>query len=134
MTRPRNRQSAKSAGTRFESAIAAYLAEHVDDRIERRSKAGAKDRGDIGGLRHMGQRVVIECKNTSQLGLSGWAAEAEAERGNDDANAALIVHKRHGRGDPADQWVSMTLREFVALINGNRSHTEEAITEGDGDD
>ena len=29
----RTRASAKAAGTRFESQIAAYLAEHVDDRI-----------------------------------------------------------------------------------------------------
>lgn len=116
----RNRASAKKAGTRFETVVARYLAEHVDDRIERRTKTGAKDRGDISGLRHMGERVCVECKDTARLNLAGWAAEVEAERGNDDAVAGLIVHKRHGKGQPGDQWVHMTLRDFVALLTGSR--------------
>ena len=57
----RTRASAKAAGTRFERLIADTLAAHVDDRIDRRAKTGARDKGDIGGLRHMGGRVVIEC-------------------------------------------------------------------------
>ena len=120
MSRSRNRASAKKAGTALETQIAAYLAAHVDDRIERRSKGGNKDRGDISGLRHMGQRVVIECKNTARLDLAGWAAEAEIERGNDDAVAGVIISKRHGKGQPGDQRVHMTLRDFVALITGER--------------
>ena len=36
----RTRASAKAAGTRFETDVAKYLAEHVDDRIERRAKTG----------------------------------------------------------------------------------------------
>lgn len=116
----RNRASAKSAGTRFETAVARYLAEHVDDRIERRTKTGAKDRGDISGLRHMGERVSVECKDTARLNLAGWAAEVEAERGNDDAVAGLIVHKRHGKGQPGDQWVTCTLADLVALLTGSR--------------
>ena len=116
MSRSRNRASAKKAGTALETQIAAYLAAHVDDRIERRSKGGNKDRGDISGLRHMGQRVVVEVKNTARLDLAGWAAEAEIERGNDDAVAGVIISKRHGKGQPGDQWVHMKLRDFVALI------------------
>ena len=119
--RPRNRTSARSAGTRFESSIARHLAIALaDDRIERRAKTGARDRGDIAGVRHMGQRVVIECKNTTRLDLAGWAAEVETERGNDDAVAGVIISKRHGKGQPGDQWVHMTLRDFVALLTGER--------------
>lgn len=118
----RNRKSAKKAGSWLETIVAGYLSEHVDDRIERRTRGGAKDRGDIAGLRHMGARVVVECKNYARAQLGTWAAEAEIERGNDDANAAIIVHKRHGKGQPADQWVTMTLGELVALLNGNRDH------------
>ena len=116
----RSRASAKKAGTALESMVAAYLAAHVDDRIERRAKSGAKDRGDVSGLRHMGERLVVECKNTARIDLAGWAAEAELERGNDDAVAGVIISKRHGKGQPGDQWVHMTLRDFVALITGER--------------
>lgn len=118
----RNRRSAKAAGTRFESSIAAYLRNHLDDdRIERRAKTGAKDRGDISGVRTPhGGRVVIECKNVSRSALAGWVAEAEIERGNDDALVGVVAHKRHGVGDPADQYVTMTLADFVALLDGER--------------
>lgn len=116
----RNRRSAKAAGTDFETLVVGYLNKHVDDRIERRSRNGASDRGDVSGLRHMGQRVVIECKNEATVKLAGWAAEAEAERGNDDAVAALIAHKRHGKGQAGDQWITLTLRDLVSLLTGER--------------
>ena len=121
---PRTRASAKAAGSRFERTIADYLAAVVDDRIDRRVKTGAKDRGDIGGLRHMGERVVIECKDTARINLAGWAAETEIERGNDDALAGVIIHKRHGKGKPEDQWVTMTLADFTALLTGERNNTQ----------
>ena len=121
----RSNRSARQAGTRFESLIAGYLARVWDDRIERRAKAGAKDRGDLSGVRVMGQRVVVECKDHNRLDLAGWWAEADTERGNDDANAAFIVHKRRGRAHPADQWVTLTLGDLVALLNGRRDHLEE---------
>lgn len=120
----RSRASAKAAGTRHERAVADYLAQHVDDRIDRRVKAGSKDRGDIGGVRHLGARVVVECKNTSRLDVGTWLREAEVERGNDDATVGLVVAKRHGKGAPADQLVLMTLGDLVALLTGSRDHLE----------
>ena len=121
----RNRASAKKAGTAFERAVADYLNTTVDDRIDRRVKTGAKDRGDIAGLRHKGQRLVIECKNTARINLGGWASEAEVQRGNDDALAGLVIHKRHGNADPAHQWVTLTLGDLVAILNGDRDHLED---------
>ena len=116
----RTRASAKAAGTRFESQIAGYLAEYVDDRIERRRQGGAKDRGDIAGVRHRGQRVVIECKDTTRATLGPCVNDAEVERGNDDALIGVVAHKRHGNGKTGDQFVTMTLRDFVALLTGER--------------
>lgn len=118
----RSNRSARQAGAKFERSIADYLAAHYDDdRIDRRVKHGAKDRGDIAGMRVHGQPLVIECKNTTRLDLAGWAAEAETERGNDDALAGVIIHKRHGKTSPAQQWVTMTLHEFLAVIDGERT-------------
>lgn len=117
---PRSNASAKAAGTRFERSIADCLAEHVDDRIDRRVKTGAKDRGDIAGVRHMGGRVVLECKDVAKLAIGGWVNEAETERGNDDAIAGLVVHKRRGVSDPLDQYVTCTLRDLIALLTGGR--------------
>ena len=116
----RTRKSAKNAGAAFERLTADYLATHVDDRIDRRVKTGAKDRGDIGGVRHMGGRVVIEVKDCARVDLAGWTREADVERGNDDAVAGLVVSKRRGNADPGSQYVHMTLRDLVALLTGDR--------------
>lgn len=117
----RNRSSARDAGTKHETSTAAYLAEYVDDRIERRQRNGAKDRGDVSGLRHMGERVVVECKNAGgRIDAAGWTAQAEVERLNDDATSCFVVAKRRGTTAAGDQWVLTTLRDLVALITGSR--------------
>ena len=96
----RNRKTAKDAGRRLETATAAYLAAMLnDDRIEVRARNGGKDRGDVGGVRSAhGARVVVECKDAATMTLGPWVREAEVERGNDDALAGLVVHKRRGVG------------------------------------
>ncbi|AER47640.1 RusA-like Holliday junction resolvase [Mycobacterium phage DS6A] len=117
----RTNRSARQAGARFEREIADYLADALnDDRIDRRVKRGTNDRGDIGGLRAHGQRIVAECKNTAKLALPAWVAEAHAEAGNDDALVGVVIHKRHGVGDPGRQWVTMTVDDFAALVTGQR--------------
>ena len=92
-----------------------------DDRIDRRVKTGAKDRGDIAGLRMRGKRVVVECKDYGgQHKLPEWLKEAEAERGNDDAAYGVVVWKRRGTADPAEQYVTMTAETFMAMVAGGR--------------
>ena len=121
----RNRKSARAAGQRFESLVAAYLNRHVDDRIERRRQGGNQDRGDISGLRHMGQRIVLECKDYGgQLKPGPWVEEAEVERLNDSAGVGIVVAKRRGTTAPGDQFVLMTLADLVALLTGSRDHVE----------
>lgn len=118
----RSRASAKAAGSRFEKLVADHAAWVLkDDRIERRARNGSKDRGDIGGIRTpFGERVVVECKDTSRLELGMWINEAETEAGNDDAAVAVVVHKRKGKGPAAvgANYVTMTLDDFLRLIGG----------------
>jgi hypothetical protein len=116
----RSRRSAKTVGTRFERQIADYLAAVLeDDRIDRRTKTGAKDRGDITGLRIHNQRIVAEIKNCSRICLSEWITEAHTEAGNDDALAGIVIHKRNGVGDPGRQYVTMTVDDLCSLISGS---------------
>lgn len=107
-------------GTSFESLIANGLAKALDDdRIERRAKTGAKDKGDIAGVRLYGRRVVIECKNEATgkvFHLPQWVDEAQKEAVNDDALVGLVVHKRQGTQDPLKQWVSCTVEDLVRII------------------
>lgn len=122
----RNRKSAKTAGTRFETAIATYLATELDDdRIERRRLRGRFDRGDIAGIRHHGQRLVIEVKDYGgQIKAGPWVEEAHTEAGNDDALAGLVIAKRRGTTNPGAQYVLMTVNDLIALLTGHRPDTD----------
>jgi len=110
----------RAKGSSFERLIADYLKVNGFPFADRRVKNGAKDRGDVGGIHAHGLPVVIEAKNTSKISLGTWAAEAEVERVNDEALAGVIVHKRHGKGKAADQWVTLTLADFTAILTGKR--------------
>lgn len=126
----RSRASAKAAGSRFERSIADHLAGVIDDRIDRRVKSGARDRGDIGGVRLSpalrGGRVVIETKDYGgRLNVSTWLGEAAVERGNDDAVAGLVIAKRRGVTAPGRQIVLMEVDDLVALITGERPQEEQ---------
>jgi hypothetical protein len=117
----RSRASAKAAGSRFEGQIAQALAHHLnDDRIERRAQRGSKDCGDIAGVRVHGQRLVVEAKDCARMDLAGWVKEAQTEAVNDGALAGVVVHKRVRSGDALDQYVTMTVREFIALLSGQK--------------
>ena len=106
----------RQKGSTFERLVADYLAEVYDDRVDRRVKTGAADKGDVGGVRVNGHRLVLECKNTKTLSLPAWTREAKAEAANDGAPVGVVVHKRHGSAKPGEQWVSMTLEDLVTLL------------------
>lgn len=114
----------KKKGTAFESAVVGYLAEAMEAEqgaIHRLALHGAHDVGDIGGVFAHGEPVVIECKAYSGRDrMAEWLDEAEAERGNAGALAAVVVSKRRGVGEArmGEQLVSMTLADFAALIGG----------------
>ena len=111
----------RQKGATFERLIADYLAKELDDDgIDRQIKTGGKDKGDIRGVKLHGQRIAIECKNTAKQALAAWAKEAETERGNLDALAGITIHKRHGKAQPSDQWVTLTVRDLTALLTGQR--------------
>lgn len=117
----RTRRSAKAAGARFERLVADYLAEELDDdRIDRAPKAGAKDKGDIANVRMGDHKIVVECKDVTRMDLPKWAREAKAEAENAGALTGIVVHKRHGVANPAQQWATMTLGELVKLLKGHQ--------------
>lgn len=108
-------------GATFERLMADYLALALnDDGIDRQVKSGAKDRGDIRGVKIWGQRIAVECKNTRRDELPKAIREAEVERGNIDGLAGVVVIKRHGKAKPEDQLVVMTARDFAAILSGAR--------------
>lgn len=116
----RSRQSAKQAGARFERHIADYLAEHLDDRIDRKVKTGAADKGDIANVRDSyGARIVLECKDYGgRLQPAQWLKEAHQEAANDNAYAGLVIAKRKGTTNPGQQYVLTDLDTLIRLLKG----------------
>lgn len=114
----RSRKSAKQAGARLERIVADYLADTVDDRIDRRVKTGAADKGDIANLRDLqNRRIVVECKDYGgRLQPAAWIKEAQTEATNDGALLGVVVAKRRGTTKPEDQWVITTLGDLTKLL------------------
>jgi hypothetical protein len=102
----------RQKGTSAESAVVNYLNDGTFPKVERRSLNGAKDRGDIAGL----PGVVIEVKNCATMKLAEWVDEALVEALNDDAEVGVVWHKRKGRGNPGDWYVSMNGHTFAWLL------------------
>ena len=122
----RNRNSAKQAGARFERQIADFLRDNLDDHIDRRVKAGAADKGDIANVRDShNRRIVIETKDYGgKLNLPQWTKEAHTEADNDDAHVGLVIAKRRGTTNPADQWVAMTVNDLIQLLTPPQGNTQ----------
>lgn len=120
--------AATRKGTAFETLITHWLRVRLSsDYIERRAKSGANDKGDIAGVRTaMGGRVVIEVKNHNRHELATWLDEAEIERGNDDAVVGVVMFKRRGTTNPAEQYVLMTAEAFARLLEGGSDDEEVA--------
>lgn len=111
----------RAKGTAQETKVVSYLNANVSDFIVRQPLSGSRDKGDVANLRtHNNLPIVVEVKHTARTELGVWAAEAEAERVNAGAIAGVISHKRVGKGAAGDQWVTCTLRDFVAAITGSR--------------
>lgn len=130
----RNRQSAKKAGTAFETLIATALRDALgDNTISRAPRWGAVDKGDIINVRLDNSPIVIQAKNVARLALPEWVSEAKVQAVNTPgALAGLVVHKRYGTQDPMKQWVTFTLEELVALLTKVPVHERKA--KGNADD
>lgn len=116
---PRNRQSAKAAGSRFERSISDFIKEATgEDSIDRMVKRGRLDAGDVANVRINGHKIAIETKDCSKIDLPGWTAEAKVEAKNYGALAGFVIAKRRGTTDPSKQWLIGTVSELIALITG----------------
>lgn len=102
----------KQKGTAAETAVVRYLQCNGYPDVERRTMSGIHDKGDIAGLRS----VVIEVKDHSRMDLAGWVAEAETERVNAGATHCAVWHKRRGKSNPVDWYVTLTGHQYLLLL------------------
>ncbi|MFI6491267.1 hypothetical protein [Streptomyces sp. NPDC050564] len=117
--------ASKRKGTSAETAVVNFLRRIGFQHAERRALNGNADRGDIAGL----PGIVIEVKNCARQELAAWVAEAEAERENDGASLGVVWHKRRGKGDASEWFVTMSGLQFGHLL---REHMEMPPLEIEG--
>jgi hypothetical protein len=109
-------------GPLAEALVVQCLREHGWPFAERRVQGGQHDRGDVAGI----PGVVIEVKNQAKMTLAEWVDEARRESCEVIQphscpswfwnGLAVVWHKRRGKGDPLDWYVTMTGRDFLALL------------------
>jgi len=111
-------------GPLAEALVVQCLREHGWPYAERRVQGGQHDRGDVAGI----PGVVIEVKNHAAMKLAEWVDEAVTESKvpahvggiydgiTPSPDLSVVWHKRRGKGDPLDWYVTMTGRDFLALL------------------
>ena len=109
-------------GPLAEAQVVACLQEHGWPHAERGKYSGEHDDpGDIDGI--LG--VAIQVKNSPDYvgQLAGWVNASQRQRIVRGAEVGVVWHKRRGKGDPLDWYVTMTGRDFLALLT---EYTREA--------
>lgn len=103
----------KAKGAAFERLIADYFngrGIHCD-----RVPAGATlDRGDlwVPDLAF----PTFDCKNHRTPTLGAWVDRASEQAANARRASGVVIHKRHGVTDPAEQFVTTSLAMFLPLL------------------
>lgn len=106
----------KAKGSAYERSIVTYLRD-MGFAVDRTRAGWADDRGDIHGVTSpAGQPFVFECKNHKGLALAAWVGELQAEIDNAGGVAGVVVHKKRGTTDPADQYATLPLWMVVKLL------------------
>lgn len=89
----------KKKGTAFETLCRDKLASRLgDERIHRKSLSGHSDKGDLGGLYAHGLTGMVECKDAKVQRLADWKRQTIVEKGNADADFAVLIVHEPGKG------------------------------------
>lgn len=99
-------------GPKFEADIVGWFKDNGWPFAHRLGQQGRYDKGDVGGI----PGVCLQLKNQVRMELGSWVKDAEEQCGNAAAEVFAVVHKRKGKGDPAEQYVTMPLRVFAWLL------------------
>jgi len=102
--------TSRRKGNRAEVAVVNLLREHgYDVETSRAARGGYQSGADIVGDFPM----VIEVKNQAKLDLAGWWTQAEYQA---NGKLPVVIHKRVGKSDPAEWWVTMDVQTLLRLL------------------
>lgn len=107
-----SRQQAK--GDAFERSIVNYFRDEFGAHITRPKSGAEHDRGDIAGI--PGWTFELKCYTDPLRAIREGLAELAVEQANTGTRHGLVVVKRRGVTDPAQQLAVMPLGSMVPLI------------------
>jgi hypothetical protein len=98
----------KQRGTTAETQACGYL-QRIFPEVHRLAPAGANDKGDLGGI----PDLTIQVKNHKTMALASWVDEAAKQAANGGNAVFVVIHKRRGKSDPGQWYVTTTLEVFA---------------------
>jgi hypothetical protein len=103
---------AKAKGSAAERDVVKWLKDNGFQYADRRLAGATLDKGDISGI----PGVTFEIKNHATMKLAGWLEELATEMANDKAWTGVVVHKRKGKGSPAEWYATMPAQVWLDLL------------------
>lgn len=100
----------KAKGSAFERLVRDYLAEVIP--CERIPPGATLDRGDLWTA-----HAVIQCKNHRLLSLGAWLAATAQQQQNAGKRFGVLVVKRKGTTNPAEQFAVLSLDQLRSLLS-----------------
>jgi len=82
------------------------------------SRIPAGSNADIGDVWLPPPLPAVQVKNVAKLDLSGWCNQVDEQALNANRECGVVVHKRRGKSDPGDWYVTMTLQTLTKLLKG----------------
>lgn len=112
------RASAKAKGAKFNKDVAETLRFHGWPYADKRSLSGRYDRGDIGGVDNVATEVKAEASYAGKL--AGWLTEADVEAKNAGVSIPIVWHKRKGKTNPEECYVTMWGSTWLMILKALR--------------
>ncbi len=103
--------TASRKGYHGEHLTELWLEAHLGRELERPRAGAPNDRGDLIGL-----PLTISIKNRRTLELSAWVDEMTAMADRNGHQAGVVVHKRTGRGSPAQWYVTTSGELWLPMV------------------
>jgi hypothetical protein len=105
--------SERRKGKRAEQDVARYLRENGYEAVTTRAASGYQSGYDIA----TDLPLAIEVKDHQRMDLSGWLEQAEQNATPE--RPGVVWHKRRGRPDPGDWYVTMSGATLLTLMRGD---------------
>jgi hypothetical protein len=104
--------ASRRKGNRAEVEVAKLLRQYGWTAVTSRSARGGYQSGEdiVSNF-----PCSIEVKNQVRIDLAGWYRQAEEQA---MGKIPIVVHKRVGKGQPGDWWVTLTFADLIQLIGG----------------